>query len=202
VAPAKRLSRWLVEGFGSPGSNLAPRSSPLPERTWPASTSRSFRPVSRTGNPAWHWVEPAVRYAKAAEALRSRGYLAIWGAGHVIPYDGDTFFVEIQPVYDEIGERIPSGKPLPRPGELGDQREEIAASGLCDIVDIRQYDWETVYDAEGYIELLNTFSGHIAMADWQREHLYGEIRRRLSQRPDQPLRRHWGGVLHIAQRRD
>ena len=29
---------------------------------------------------------------------------------------------------------------------------------------IAQYDWETTYDAEGYIDLLNTFSGHIAMA--------------------------------------
>ncbi len=149
---------------------------------------------------SWHWVDPRVRYAKAAEALRPRGYLAVWGAQHVIPYDGDPFFAQIQEIYDEIGEGLPPDAPLPRPGELSDQRSEIEASGLFEVVDITQFDWETTYDADGYIDLLNTFSGHIAMRDWQRDRLYTEIRRRLGERPDGQLRRHWGGVLHIARR--
>ena len=73
----------------------------------------------------------------------------------------------------------------------------MQASGLFDVVDIRQYDWETEYHADGYIELLDTFSGHIAMQQWQRDRLYGEIRRRLGRRV---LRRHWGSVLHILRR--
>lgn len=36
---------------------------------------------------------------------------------------------------------------------------------------------------------------------WQCGRLYDEIRRRLALRPDGRIRRHWGGVLHIAQRR-
>ena len=150
---------------------------------------------------AWHWVDPAVRYRRAADVLEPRGHLALWGAGHVIPYDGDPFFDELQDVYDEIGESRPPDATLPRPQELDDDREEIEASGLFEVVDIKQYDWETVYDAEGYIDLLNTFSGHIAMQNWQRDRLYGEIRRRLAQRPDGLLRRHWGGVLQVARRR-
>jgi hypothetical protein len=58
------------------------------------------------------------------------------------------------------------------------------------------------YDAEGYIDLLETFSGHIAMRPWQRERLYAEIRRRLAERPDGLLRRHWGAALHVASRID
>ena len=38
---------------------------------------------------AWHWVDPTVRYRKAADVLEPNGYLAVWGAGHVIPYVGD-----------------------------------------------------------------------------------------------------------------
>jgi SAM-dependent methyltransferase len=151
---------------------------------------------------SWHWVDPAVRYRLAAEALQPDGHLAIWGAGHVFPYHGDPFFEEIQEIYDEIGEAFPSDHVLPRPQELKDDRGEIEASGLFRVVDVTQYDWEGMYDAEGYIELLNTFSNHIAMEEWQRDRLFGEIRRRLAQRPDGRLRRHWGGVLHIAQRRD
>jgi SAM-dependent methyltransferase len=82
---------------------------------------------------AWGWVDPEVRYRKAAEALRGDGYLAFWSAGHVIPVDGDPFFVEIQEVYDEIGEGLPPDTPLPRPGELDDQRDEIEASGLFEV---------------------------------------------------------------------
>lgn len=150
---------------------------------------------------AWHWVDPALRYQQAARALRPGGFLAFWDAWHVIPYDGDPFFVDLQPIYDEIEEGMPAGTPLPRPGELDDQRDEIEASGLFNVLEVRQYDWETIYDADGYIDLLNTFSGHIAMAEWQRARLYGEIRRRLAERPDGLLRRHWGGVLHIARRK-
>jgi SAM-dependent methyltransferase len=151
---------------------------------------------------AWHWVDPEVRYAKAAAVLRSGGHLALWGAGHVIPYGGDPFFEEIQDVYEEIGEGLPPEWVTARPGELPDDREEIETSGFFEVIETRQYDWETILDAESYIDLLNTFSGHIAMAEWQRERLYGEIRRRLAEREDGRLRRHWGGVLQIARVRN
>ena len=151
---------------------------------------------------AWHWIDPAVRYERAAAALRPGGFLALWEAVHVIPYDGDSFFEDIQEIYDEIGESLPPGSSLPRPQELPDNRADIEASGLFEVLDITQYDWETSYDADGYIELLSTFSGHIAMQAWQRDRLFSEVRRRLAQRPDGQLRRHWGGVLHIARRRD
>lgn len=149
---------------------------------------------------AWHWVDPTVRYRKAADALEPHGYLALWGAGHVLPYDGDPFFEELQEIYDEIGESLPSDAPLPRPQELADDRDDIEASELFEVIEIKQYDWETVYDAQGYIDLLNTFSGHIAMQDWQRDRLYSEIRRRLAERLGGSVRRHWGGVLQVARR--
>ena len=149
---------------------------------------------------SWHWVEPDVRYRKAADGLRPGGYLAIWGAQHVIPYHGDPFFADIQEIYDEIGEGLPPDAGVPRPGQLPEQRSEVEASGLFEVVDVAQFDWEISYDADRYIDLLNTFSGHIAMRDWQRDRLYGEIRRRLGERPNGQLRRHWGAVLHIARR--
>jgi len=151
---------------------------------------------------AWNWIDPVVRYVRAWQALRPGGHLAFWNADHVFPLGGDPFFREIQEVYDGIGEGLPLGNPWTRPGELAEQGAEIEASGLFEVVHVRHFDWERVYEAEGYIELLNTFSGHIAMEDWKRERLYSEIRRRLSRRPDRAVRRHWGAVLHIARRRD
>jgi SAM-dependent methyltransferase len=151
---------------------------------------------------AWHWVDPVAGYRAAWQALRPGGHLAFWSATHVFPEGGDPFFAELQDVYDEINESLPPGANFLRPGELPDSAGEIEASGLFEVTDIRHFDWETVHDAQGYIDLLDTFSGHIEMADWQRDRLYGEIRRRLALRPGGLLRRGWGAVLHIARRRD
>lgn len=128
---------------------------------------------------AWHWLDPAIRYQRAWELLVAGGHLAFWSATHIFPEDSDPFFAELQEVYDEIGEGRPEGAVYPRPGELPDEREEIERSGLFDDVVVRHFDWEVVYDAEGYLGLLDTFSGHITMKPWQRDRLYSEIRRRL-----------------------
>jgi SAM-dependent methyltransferase len=151
---------------------------------------------------AWHWIDPAVRYQRAWQALRPGGHLATWAAEHTFPDGGDPFFEEIQDIYDEIGEGIPPGTPRTRPGELPDDRAGIEASGLFEVTAVRQYGWERVYPAEEYIELLETFSGHLDMAEWKRRRLYGEIRRRLALRRDHAVRRGWGAVLHVARRLD
>jgi SAM-dependent methyltransferase len=150
---------------------------------------------------AWHWLDPATRYRRAWELLRPGGHLAFWGATHVFPDGGDPFFREIQQVYDDIGSGAEVDETRPRPGELVDDSSDIEASGWFVDVQVRQYDWEIRYDAESYIALLDTFSGHIDLAPEDREHLYAEIRERLARRPDHVLRRHWGSVLHVATRR-
>ncbi|MGH3500344.1 MAG: class I SAM-dependent methyltransferase, partial [Nocardioidaceae bacterium] len=150
---------------------------------------------------AWHWIDPTVRYRRAADALRPGGYLAVWSTGHVVPDGGDPFFHQIQDVYDEIGEGNPADWHFPRPGELAELSLERDSGGMFERVATRHFDWETGYDAEGYIELLDTFSGHLSMQAWQRSRLFGEIRRRLATRPDGLVRRHWGAVLEVARLR-
>jgi SAM-dependent methyltransferase len=151
---------------------------------------------------AWHWIDPTVKYRRAWELLRPGGHLAFWAAAHVFPEGGDAFFRDIQGVYDEIGEGMPPETAWPQPGQLPGAAAEIEDSGLFGHVAVRHFDWEVSYTAEDYIRLLDTFSGHIAMDAWKRDRLYGEIRRRLAERRDGRVRRHWGTVLHVARRRD
>lgn len=150
---------------------------------------------------SWHWIDPDVRYRRAHRHLRPGGFLAFWSALHVFPDGGDPIFVDLQPVYDEIGEGMGENPHYPRPGELPTFEAEIEDSGLFELVDIVHFDWEIRYDAGGYIDLLDTFSGHIAMAPWQRERLYAAIRTILAGRDGGALRRHWGAALHVARRR-
>src|SRR5215470_10976362 len=41
---------------------------------------------------AWHWIDPRVRYAKAAAALGPEGVLAFTTGGHAFPPGFDSFF--------------------------------------------------------------------------------------------------------------
>ena len=149
---------------------------------------------------SWHWIDPAIRYPKAYRLLKPGGHLAFWSALHAFPEDVDPFFSEIQEVYDAIGEGHPGDWPPRPPDETPDDRAEIEASGLFENVDVRRYVWERSYTADEYIALLDTFSGHISMEPAKREHLYREIRRRIAERPDPRVRRHWHSILHVARR--
>ena len=168
--------------------------------TWRPSPGTAFDLVFAAT--AWHWIDPAVKYRRAWELLRPGGHLALWGAMHVFPAGGDPFFRDLQEVYDEIGEGLRAGETRLEPGELPDDKAEIEGSGLFEDVAIRHFDWQLRYTADEYIRLLDTFSNHIAMETAKRDRLYGEIRRRLAQRRDGQLRRHWGAVLQVARRRD
>lgn len=149
---------------------------------------------------AWHWIDPETRYQRVWHALRPGGHVAFWSATHVVPEDGDPFFIELQDVYDAIGEGLPPDAQWPRPGQLPDSLQEITDTGLFSDAEAVQFDREVAYSADGYIDLLNTFSGHIAMSGDQRDTLYSAIRERITQRPGGRVNRHWGAVLHIAQK--
>jgi SAM-dependent methyltransferase len=149
---------------------------------------------------AWHWVDPAVRYSKAHALLRPGGHLAVWSGQHAFPGDADPFFTEIQAVYDAIDESHPGEWPPPPPDEVADDAGEIEASGLFEDIQVRRYVWEKLYTADEYVALLNTFSGHIAMEERKRAHLYREIRERINRREDPRVRRHWLAILHVARR--
>lgn len=166
--------------------------------TWLPSSTAGFELVYSAT--AWHWIDPAIKYDKASALLAPGGHLAIWGAGHAFPADYDPFFAEIQDVYEDLGEGHPGGwRPSP-PDEAPDGSAELEASGRFETVAVRRYVWALRYDADSYLALLDTFSGHIAMAPEKRDRLYGEIRRRLAARADGLLTRHWAAVLTVGRR--
>jgi len=148
---------------------------------------------------AWHWIDPAVGWAKAASLLKPGGHFAIWSAGHAFPEDFDPIFSQLQRVYEEIGE--PRIEPWPpAPPRLDDEAYELPPAGAehFEIRAVRRYLWALRYTAESYLALLDTFSGHIAMTPPQRDRLYGEVRRLLAERPDGELTRHWSATLTVA----
>ena len=183
-------------------SNLAPfsrvRVDVAPFEAWDP-TGETFDLVYAASS--WHWIDPELRYRKAAEVLEPGGSLAIIGGGHAFPEDADPFFFEIQDVYRQLGMQ-PAGEvwPSPPPHKVPDMRQEIEATGLFGQFQSRRYVWDLLYTANQYTDLLNTFSGHIALDRDKRNFLYRNIRERINARPDRLVRRHWLAILNVARK--
>src|SRR2546423_2346063 len=86
------------------------------------------------------------------------------------------------------------------PDEVPEESVAFEQSGWFDAVAVHRYVWAIDYDVDGYLALLETFSGHIAMEPAKRAHLYDEIRRRLATPPSGTVHRHWVAVMTIGRR--
>ncbi len=151
---------------------------------------------------AFHWIAPELRYAKAASLLRDNGTLAIVSTQHVLPPDGDSFFLEVQEDYEAVVPEDPStkaGAPT-HPDLTQDLSEEIAASGFFRNVSARRYLWDVTYTADEYIGVLNTYSGHRALDDDTRERLLARIHHRVEARPGGKVRKTYLAMLNVADR--
>ena len=148
---------------------------------------------------AFHWIDPEVRFEKSARVLRDGGTLAVVGSHHVLPDRGDRFWIEVQDDYDAV---VPgdNGPPPPHPDELADLGEEIERSGRFRNLGARRYVWQVRYTAAEYIAVLETYSGHRALADEQRERLYERICRRIAGQPDQAVTKTYLTTLNVAER--
>ena len=66
------------------------------------------------------------------------------------------------------------------------------------IVEIKRYVWTVDYSADSYIDLLNTYSGHIAWPQWKRDKLHREVRKLIGERPEGRIRKHYLSILHVS----
>ncbi|MEV7283440.1 class I SAM-dependent methyltransferase [Streptomyces sp. NPDC093252] len=115
---------------------------------------------------SFHWLDPAVRVTRAADALRAGGALAVVRTQHV---RGGTeeFFVEVQRCYERFDPATPPGL-RPAGAEAYDMAEhaaEVARGGRFGPVAVRRYEPEITYTTERYVELLRTYSGHRALPE-------------------------------------
>lgn len=139
---------------------------------------------------AFHWLDQATRYERCARHLDPGGMLGIVETQHVLPPDGDPFFVEVQEDYDD-------SSPPPPPEDVPDLVDEIDASGYFETMAVSRILWDVEYDANAYTDVLSTYSGHIALADADREALFARIRRRIGART---VRKTYLAGVNVARR--
>jgi SAM-dependent methyltransferase len=145
---------------------------------------------------SFHWLDPQTRFAKVASLLRPGGVLAVTSTSHVA--GGDDFFVDVQADYRDVVPEDPAsheGGPLP-PDEIEGLRFD---EQLFEPVARHRYLWDIAYDADAYIAVLSTYSGHRALHAVQREELFARIRQRIE--PRGGVRKTYLATLDIARTR-
>lgn len=149
---------------------------------------------------AWHWLDPALRYQRAAAALKPGGILAFTETEHIFPADYDPFFKQIQDSYEAIGvSRLPW--PPPPVDTIPDMSAEIQQSGLFDDIRVIRRVWTEQFTADEHIALMSTASDHRLMQPAQREQLFSDMKRLIDARPSGRVVKHNLTLLHLARKR-
>lgn len=166
-----------------PGSSLAEiareRLAPWPEvavhtvrfEDWPLEPS-AFDMVLAASS--IHWIDPEVAYTKSAAALRPQGAFVLL-RNRPVRSGTSELWQQINTVYEKLlppPER--SSPPNARPD--GRNTDDMRDSGLFTDVVEYHHEWEKVFSAEAYIQLLETYSDHQTLPPETKAMLYAEVR--------------------------
>ncbi|MFC7484514.1 hypothetical protein ACFQX7_37065 [Luedemannella flava] len=127
---------------------------------------------------AFHWIDPAVRVSKSADALRLGGLLATVGTHHIAGGTWtEAFFVEIQKLYERFDPSTPPGLRLEGAQNIPADDRELTSSERFGPASFYRYEWEQRYSTAEYLDLLLTYSGHRALPEAQQSALLNSIAR-------------------------
>ncbi|MFC0864795.1 class I SAM-dependent methyltransferase [Sphaerimonospora cavernae] len=119
---------------------------------------------------SFHWIDPAVRVTKSADALRVGGTLAVISTHHIAGGSSE-FFADVQRCYERYDPYTPPWLRMKTAAEISSESTEIDASGRFGPVRLRRYEWECAYTTQEYLDVLGTYSGHRALPDGARNGL-------------------------------
>jgi SAM-dependent methyltransferase len=145
---------------------------------------------------AWHWLDPAVAYARAHDALVPGGALALFWNVHVRGDDDVGFFDATQDLYEAAGMARLRLAPERHDGE--DRAPAIVASRHFGDVVRRRYPWRAEYDARTYARLIGTYSDHLALPDDVRARLLDGIAALIDTRFGGRIAKHYLADLYVA----
>jgi len=148
---------------------------------------------------ALHWVDPAVRYVKAAAALRPGGGLAL------IRNETSGLDPALRAELDAAYARWFPAATTPTRDSIESKRRELAGeierSGAFGPVHIGLFPWTATYTSRQYVDLLETHSDHALLASELRSGLYGAITAAIERRGGR-IRFPYVSMLLLAVRND
>jgi SAM-dependent methyltransferase len=123
---------------------------------------------------AWHWVDPHVRWFRAASCLRPGGALGLfWNHDHPASPEVRR---GLQAAHDRWTPGIVVDDPLPE-GDVQDEWPGPHLAKLASFTDLesRRYRWRRVLSGPEYVELLSTMSAYSIRSAEARAGLFDEV---------------------------
>lgn len=157
-------------------------------------TPRSFDVV--TAATSFHWLDPETAYPKAASLLRPTGSLALLWNIHVDHEVG--YFAASEEVYARIAPDLLAKDTSARAIDRTARANEIEASGCFGDVQVRATAWEADYSAARYLDLLSTYSDHLALDAETRRRLFVELASLIDSRFRGRVRKHYETIVYVA----
>ncbi|WP_043665842.1 class I SAM-dependent methyltransferase [Streptomyces xylophagus] len=130
---------------------------------------------------AYHWFDPGKFVAKAAAALRPGGHLAVVTTHHVAGGTQD-FFDRMQRCYERWEPTTVPGFRSPTEDESATDTGEFERSAHFEDVTVRRGAQEITYTTDEYIDVVLTYSNHLALDEPSRQGLLACLRELLETR--------------------
>ncbi len=145
------------------------------------------------------WLDPELRFARVAAVLRRGGWLATIKTDHI--EGGDRrFFVDVQECYER---HIPGTEPglrLQEPDAIEPHDFGLVASGLFAPPQFRRFFELIEYTTASYLDVISTYSGHIALEAPARDALLACIAELIDHEFGGHIRKQYMFELMVAQR--
>lgn len=136
---------------------------------------------------AYHWISPSAQTDRAAGIVRRGGVLAIADLLQVDSPEDLGFFAAAQPIYDRYGESH-TGPPAPARSDVDPPiRAVLEADPRFGGVTLHRYDWNQIYSASEYRDLMLSYSGTQMMNELARQGLLDDI--------ESLIQREFGGTV-------
>lgn len=126
---------------------------------------------------AFHWIPEEIGFPKVFRLLKSGGTLALWW-NRPLPAGPEELRQEIQRVYDRYRPEIARRPDEDKTSLYRKIRETVLSHGFTE-PEFRLYRAERTFQADGYVQLLNTYSDHRTAALQAREAFESGIRQAI-----------------------
>ena len=147
---------------------------------------------------SFHWVDPDVRFVKAAAVLKPHGYLVVVSTPVVVPEGASQFWWDVQDDWAAVGaERIETA--TKHPDLVEDLGLAVRESGLFAESTVTRHRFDVSLTANEYTTNLSTQSGVKELAPYAQSELLKRIKRRVEVQGGM-LTVHHLAVLTIAKR--
>jgi ubiquinone/menaquinone biosynthesis C-methylase UbiE len=149
---------------------------------------------------SFHWVAPDARVTRTAAALRPGGALAVIDVRHVAG-GTEAFFTESQHCYLRFDPGTQPGFREPTADSAPDVYPELDDAAQFGPVSRRRHTFDVTFTAEGYRDLLSTFSVNLVLPDENREGLFDCLAALIDSRFGGVITKRYLAQLVVARRR-